>query len=520
MSEHVTAALSVLTLVLLTSVPATAAEKPLFMASCRLDLGADVGQNFGTLFEVQDAQGCTVLGAGFPGVYNTHVRNERHALQFYARPPQDRPPWQRATLDKPVATLGGCYLYDQDGRLCAYDLAWDEALKQWQPDPQLAPHRAIGGDGVMRVGDGLLSYGGGVVKYNDQLILPATPDVQTSRYYYAKGHLCFYGTKPGTGDGRTSLYACPWTPADGQPVDLSRAKILQLTFTGETPFSWGQLGGQIVTCANTGGFYMFDGEWHVLRQPDKKVSYQIYTMVNVGDKLLMGQYPTGHLFEYDGSEITHLKDWPPVMPGVSTGARECQSSVIYRGDLYVGVWPWAEVWRYDRDAQQWTFATRCFTQPPITDKFTHPYEEDIVAYNAAHGTNIVMNDWGQRATSLTVVGGDLYVGTSAKGPFPKNDKLAFLTDEVFAEYGRVVKLTLPGNLSVNLPHAKAPTELRFVLTRSAMSLYRDGKLLAEQKLDPKFTAQIKPACIAWREGVFGLLKGKLDQTKASTPTKP
>jgi len=496
--------------------PLLAKDEVLFEASCRLDLGADLGQNFGTLFEVRDAEGRTVAGAGFPGVYNTCVRNERYALQFYVRPPGDRPTFEVAALPKPLARLGGCYLFDASGRLCAFDLVWDEAQGTWQTDPALQPNRSRDGDGTMRVGEGVLTYAANIVKYNDQVILPAPAEGTRCRYYYANGHVCFYYTKPGEGDGRTYLYACPWKPGDG-PIDLAQAKVLQLTYTGETPFSWGQLRDQIVTCANTGGFYMFDGEWRVLRNPQKGVSYQIYTMVNWRDKLLMGQYPSGNLFEYDGSQITPLKDWPPVMPGVSTGARECQSSAIYRGELYVGVWPWAEVWRCDADTGGWSLVTRCFTQPPLTDKFTHPYEEDIRKYNEANKTDIVINNWGHRATTMTAVGGNLYVGTSAKGPFERDGRLAFLTDDVFAEYGRVMKLTLPGNLSVNLTGTSQPLELRFVLTPDALRVFREDKLLAEQKLDTDFTARIKPASIAWREGVFGRLHGSARQLRASVP---
>jgi hypothetical protein len=36
------------------------------------------------------------------------------------------------------------------------------------------------------------------------------------------------------------------------------------------------------------------------------------------DRLLMGHYPTGRLFEYDGKKITELAGWPPKLAGVSS----------------------------------------------------------------------------------------------------------------------------------------------------------------------------------------------------------
>ncbi|MCA9442886.1 MAG: hypothetical protein KC964_18935, partial [Candidatus Omnitrophica bacterium] len=69
----------------------------------------------------------------------------------------------------------------------------------------------------------------------------------------------------------------------------------------EFPYSYGQLGDEVITCSNWGGLYAFDGEsWKVLRKPEEGVSYQVYTMITYGDRLLMGQYPTGYFIEYDG----------------------------------------------------------------------------------------------------------------------------------------------------------------------------------------------------------------------------
>ena len=70
---------------------------------------------------------------------------------------------------------------------------------------------------------------------------------------------------------------------------------------------------QIVTGSNIGGFYVFeDGAWRMLLEPKLGVSYQLYSTLAFNDRLIMGQYPTGRLFEYDGDKITDLKGWPPV----------------------------------------------------------------------------------------------------------------------------------------------------------------------------------------------------------------
>ena len=111
---------------------------------------------------------------------------------------------------------------------------------------------------------------------------------------------------------------------------------MRLRTPGEFVYAYGQLKKHVFAATNTGGVYSFDGDsWKVWREPDG-VSYQIYSMINFDDRLLMGQYPTGNLFEFDGSRFQLLPNQPPVMSGVSPNAREAQTLTIYGGDLYAG----------------------------------------------------------------------------------------------------------------------------------------------------------------------------------------
>ena len=147
----------------------------------------------------------------------------------------------------------------------------------------------------------------------------------------------------------------PGGPGDG-PLDLDRASTLDLRYAGETSFSAGQLGDEIIQSSNVGGVYAFDGSaWRIIRQSLTGVSHQLYSMLNWYDRMLIGHYPTGNLLEYveRGTELRHLQDWPPVMPGVSTEVREAQTTCLFGGDVHVGVWPWAELWRYDHHGDEW-----------------------------------------------------------------------------------------------------------------------------------------------------------------------
>ena len=126
-------------------------------------------------------------------------------------------------------------------------------------------------------------------------------------FYYALGYLTFFYKNEEVGQPYTKLYAVPWVPGDGG-VDLGKAVVLDLKYDRETPFAIGQLGNEIVNSSNMGGIYAFDGSrWKVLRASLEGVSFQLYSMLNWYDKLLMSQYPTGNLFIYDGEEVRHLR---------------------------------------------------------------------------------------------------------------------------------------------------------------------------------------------------------------------
>lgn len=78
-----------------------------------VDRGQDVGQSFGSLFEMTSSDGSVVIGAGFQNLYNTRYRADRHSLQFFVRPTSDERSHITETLPRPNE-LCGTYLYSRD----------------------------------------------------------------------------------------------------------------------------------------------------------------------------------------------------------------------------------------------------------------------------------------------------------------------------------------------------------------------------------------------------------------------
>lgn len=503
-------------------VAAPAGGPPLRRMAVTLDFGEDRGQNLGTVFEGRDAAGRVVCGAGFAGLYNTAFRADRLTLQFFLRGGDG----VTATFDTlpPPSNDGGTYMFDFDGRVYQHSRFqdkltrhWDEEAAAWQVDDTFGRGTGQRGEGIMRVAGEVLQFTGGEAWYGGEMILPKPASGFYHNFYYALGYLVFSHNNRDGDPSFSRLHAVPWIPGSGA-VDLAKTVALELTYPGETPFAIGQLGDEIINSSNMGGVYVFGGsEWRVLRPPKKGVSFQLYSMLNWYDKLLIGQYPTGNLFEYDGKQLRHLKDWPPVMPGVAAYSREAQTTCLFGGDLYVGVWPWAELWRYDAFEKTWGLVRRMFERPEATDTMGHPWEDHIKAYNETSDRDIVYNNWGQRVTGLIPMDDALYISVSAKGCFKRNTKLDFLRDDsVWNEYRVVHRMRRPGCCAGAVRWTGKPTTLQFTVTGSRMSVTQDGRELAAAPVTAELAAKARDARIEWGHGMFGRLRGEL-QSRTTVP---
>ena len=488
------------------------AEKPTTF-SVTIDRGEDLGQCFGSLFEATSQDGAVVVGAGFQNAYNTRYRADRHAIQFYIRPTNGQREVTIEELPRPTDNMTGAYVFERDGTIYStYGgvKTWSEEKKSWVESSGKG-----GTNETMRVGNGILVFGNSQVTWNGKPILNPPDEGSYQLFFYANGYLCFYHVNrhgrpyrlyKNDEDGFSRLYACPWTPAQGK-VDLSKAITLRLPVVGETTFAWGQLNDQIVTGSNIGGFYVFqDDAWKMILEPNIGVSYQLYSTLSFQNQLLMGQYPTGRVFAYDGKQITDQEGWPPILDGVSSSAREAQTTTIYGGDVLVGVWPWAEVWRYNSDSSRWSFMKRMFTHPKLSNKITHPYDVE-------NRDNSPRNLWGQRVTSLVPSGADLFITTSAKAPFVWNpEKYPFLAaDNKWKSYGKVYRARMPGHLSATTKWTDGSTKLEFTIDGSGMSIRQDGTTLAKCPLSGslgKQTAKASFSKVRWGSGIYGPNKGE------------
>jgi hypothetical protein len=480
----------------------------------RVDLGADVGQNLGTLFEARDAHGKVVAGAGFLGDYNTQDRGDRRLLHAYVKVPEAEQ-FALEPLPRP-AEDAGTYLFGFGNRLFAKGRGgvdaklrvWNPERGEWEVDEATIPFSVAVADGTLAATQQQVTFEG------QPLVDAVAVGGRLAEPYYAGGVLVLRNYDPAASPPRNELVACDWRPGGPAP-DWDSAKRQPLSTPTQFIYAYGQLGGQILAVSNAGGvFALADGEWRVLRESVPTVSYQVYSMLNFRESLLLGHYPSGEVLEFDGHDLRQLFGWPPVMPGVRREAREAQTLAIYGGDVYAGVWPWGEIWRHNPNEHGWQFLGRMFTHPAPTDTTTHPYENETRAIDP------VLNRWGQRVTSLVPWGDSLYISTSAKSSAPYEAKFDFLAGDKWREYGAVYRHRRPGCLAVPFRWTKGPTTFDFRWDADRLRIEQDGQPLGETAWPAPAEPLAAPARLETGMGVFGRFAGKLSvEAETSVPRK-
>lgn len=176
-----------------------------------------------------------------------------------------------------------------------------------------------------------------------------------------------------------------------------------------------------------------------LQQPRK---IQFYSSVAYQGKVLVGEWPTGRLYEFDGSVLKPSNMTPPEIDKrahLQLGY-EAQSLAEYCGDLFVGYWPKGEVWRYDHTKREWQFFKRFFSGVK---------GENFIPYADRAPDELDSSFFGQRVTALVPFEDSLYVTTSNLRSWRSTDKVPAVLDAgKVAEYGAIYKITRQGCKSV------------------------------------------------------------------------
>ncbi|MFU0505808.1 hypothetical protein [Pseudaminobacter sp. NGMCC 1.201702] len=158
-----------------------------------------------------------------------------------------------------------------------------------------------------------------------------------------------------------------------------------------------------------------------------KPSNQFYSSISFGRTTLVGEYPTGKMYSFDGHQ---LRSWSTAPKEALTWSAEPQSFAFYCGELYVGYWPRGEVWRYADGS--WKGPIRLFSTPP---------EPNFPFQMQAEEAGLIGNFFGRRVPSLIPHGDSLYAVTSNKGDWSRRTPVQV---DGADEYGAVWKIRRDG----------------------------------------------------------------------------
>lgn len=442
-------------------------ENVLLDVTVRVDLQEDLGQRLGSLLEARDQDGQVLLGAGFDDAHSTYLRDNSRMLVFYYKDDSDN-----VTLTPIAKPFGpehnGVRLFVDGSDLIAVHRVHNPVRMQrltpnneWTPyEPSWAESSERFG-GVQPLGDQRLVFFANRIEHNGRTIYESD---SSGMYYYVDGSFIIFEYET------SRLLIREWDPGSGSSIDVLDGPIWEIE---GNPFVFGTYRDQIVFATNVGNVYAYqNGQLRHVRK-NTNTSWQAYTMLHVYNDLVIGHYPSGSLFVYNDEGLTEFDPPIPIPEDASPDAREAQTGAIYCGDLYVGVWPWGELWRYDVDTSAWEFVDRVFHTPPVRRDRTAPYIEEMEDKWDA------VNYWGQRITSLVNYRESLYIGTMNKQGKPFNpEKHGFLDADTVSQYGRVFQLK--GSAQLATPFAwKEETELRFVCDETHLRIYQDGEPLSQ-----------------------------------------
>lgn len=457
----------------------------------------DRGQNWGSLFEIVDAEGRPIAGAGYLGAYNTFPRSDREELQLFVRAENSQAEWQIERLPATGGAASGYYPFQMAGEVYAAARGgsdsrvhhWNDAQNAWEVVDGVP-------NGCERIGGRPFHLASDRITWNGDVLLTPDAPYRFGEHYFAEGKLIVRAFRTDGGEPANTFQVFAWNPAAGERPQPLGELTLRLPQPREFVYAFGQWQDHILAVTNMGGVYRLrPAGWNTMRTPVPTVSYQVYCCVNYRDRLLLGHYPTGEFFEYAGGDLVLKKGWPPVMPGVSTSAREAQTVAIYNGELYAGVWPWAEVWRYDGAA--WHFVQRMFTHPAVTAAVTHPYEKETQAVDA------VLNLWGQRVTGLIPSRGALFITTSSKTGAPWEPRFSFLSDEQQRDYGAIYRARLPGQLTVHTPLTAGPTRIELHAAGESLRVTVNGTEAGQIAVSSAVLERLATGTVRWGSGVYG-----------------
>lgn len=381
----------------------------------KYDIDTNIDKPIGTILAIYGKKGETLVEAGFQNSWNSYCQNDYGDLHIYEKNDQDV---DHRILGKPARTFKSGYIWK-----------WDNIL--YAEDKGVSRVYSFDLNGVYSVLD------------NTRSVLNSRSNVECGVYLYNGYKYTYWESK--SLDVGSVITACD--SKGNCSASLMDPKTWMYSYAGQ--------GDAVVSATNNGRIFIHnqkDNFWceasfvnkeylcldeaQVIRGPN----VQFYSSIQYGDAVLLGMYPGGHIYQFRDKKLTAwVKDW---RKQTSYDYAEAQSMSLYCGSLYVGYWPWGELYRHD--ARGWVLAKRLFSKPLI----------DITNADYPYSNRMVDNEpgafYGQRVSNLVQYDNFLIASTSNLISWYDSIGSGILSKELAEEYGLIHSFSRQGCLTAKV----------------------------------------------------------------------
>lgn len=223
---------------------------------------------------------------------------------------------------------------------------------------------------------------------------------------------------------------------------------------GSYPYMYSRKKENVIIGTNYGEVLGFiNGEWCRMKDEggvytcsDNKMllegkRLQFYSYIDYDGVSIIGQWPDGLLYEFDGAVMKPMANQP--LKGKDSANYEAQAMAMYCGELYVGFWPKGELYSYNPSSKTWSLVKRFFKED-VPEAYNIPFwGRKSDAMPAAF--------FGQRITSLIPFEDSLYVLTSNLHGDYGEVKSDQISDDIIDSYGKIYRLKKDGCYSEYVP---------------------------------------------------------------------
>lgn len=486
-----------------------------FDISVTTDMPPDDGSPVGTLFELCDDNHRLVGGAGFSLANNTTQTSNPRVLSVYFKSTNDD--LSVRSLGKPYSDHIPSHLLNVGNRLIAIPYMFlDRDLQEYDPISEswhdMDPPLVDPAGGIMSIqainGKLFTLYYYDVELNYDGLDIQGDPSWIGRRafdMYYLNGDIYIFQEDPDD-NGGYFLDVCEWTPGKTAVSNCISHALPGDDWILYTLFPSPDLMAMLIM-DRMGRTYAVSthGLDEVRSAFIEGEPYQLYSSLRWGDDILMGHYPSGNIivFDEDGDDgyvaprvgYRHCSDpyW-----------REAQSLAIYNGNIFVGVWPFGEIWEGE-PGQSWSFAARPFGGESCG---LGPYLDRL------SGSDMPLLSLGQRIWSLANWSDGLAFSTSLLHPRYR-DALDLLSPDEREPYGNVYLLQRNVEIACEVPGSGLMT-ITVKVDGSEVAVWQDYLeddepmvKLCSRQLAPSETLDIQGATANYGDGVWGSYAGQI-----------